>query len=94
MSAHGPFAGTNGNPHIFGKRPRNISYCKDGSLYTQMNPQLTLNTPALFSAMSYGSISKNAQSKPLRWERTPFILALPRVGIGAPSLPELPHGKL
>lgn len=45
---------------FLGKKPRSISYCKDGSLHTRTEPQLTLNTPVLFSAMSYGSISKNA----------------------------------
>ncbi|MBC8536217.1 glutamate synthase-related protein [Feifania hominis] len=43
-----------------GKRPGRIERNPDGSLRDNLPPHLTLNSPILFSAMSYGSISYNA----------------------------------
>jgi len=43
-----------------GARPDKVEFNKDGSLKTEIPPHLTLNIPIMFSAMSYGSISRNA----------------------------------
>ncbi len=45
---------------FLGKKPAGIRRDKNGNLITKMEPQLTLATPILFSAMSFGSISYNA----------------------------------
>lgn len=45
---------------FLGKKPAGIRRTADGSINTDMPPHLTLNMPIMFSAMSYGSISKNA----------------------------------
>jgi glutamate synthase domain-containing protein 2 len=48
--------------HI-GRKPRQVELANDGDdvlITTQLSPQLTLETPIMFSAMSYGSISYNA----------------------------------
>ncbi|PWL72718.1 MAG: FMN-binding glutamate synthase family protein [Clostridiales bacterium] len=45
---------------ILGKKPEKVEFHPDGSIKTQIEPQISLSTPILFSAMSYGSISKNA----------------------------------
>ncbi len=45
---------------FLGKKPASISYNEDGSLNTHIDPHLELDIPIMFSAMSYGSISKNA----------------------------------
>lgn len=43
-----------------GSKPSKLEFNADGSLKTKLAPNLTLNVPIMFSAMSYGSISKNA----------------------------------
>lgn len=45
---------------ILGARPEKLEFNEDGTLKTVMTPQLKLTTPIVFSAMSYGSISRNA----------------------------------
>ena len=45
---------------FLGKKPIDIQRDEDGKLVDNLPPQLTLAVPILFSAMSYGSISKNA----------------------------------
>lgn len=45
---------------FLGKKPLGIKRNPDGSLKTDVPPHLTLSTPIMFSAMSYGSISYNA----------------------------------
>ena len=45
---------------FLGKRPGKVSFDKDGKLLTKCPPHIVLSTPIMFSAMSYGSISKNA----------------------------------
>ena len=45
---------------LLGKKPDHITFRQDGSLDTTTPPHLELNVPIMFSAMSYGSISKNA----------------------------------
>jgi glutamate synthase domain-containing protein 2 len=45
---------------MIGAKPDKLEYDKKGKLITQMPPQIELNAPILFSAMSYGSISRNA----------------------------------
>ncbi len=45
---------------FLGKKPKNVKFNKDGSVNTDLPPTLELSTPIMFSAMSYGSISKNA----------------------------------
>ncbi len=43
-----------------GKTPGELEYDDEGNLTTEIGPQLELNVPVMFSAMSYGSISYNA----------------------------------
>ncbi|MDE5576269.1 MAG: alpha-hydroxy-acid oxidizing protein [Oscillospiraceae bacterium] len=45
---------------FLGKKPTAIEKNPDGSIKTELPPHLELNVPIMFSAMSYGSISKNA----------------------------------
>lgn len=45
---------------FIGKKPKNVSFNEDGSVKTETTPTLELSTPIMFSAMSYGSISRNA----------------------------------
>jgi glutamate synthase domain-containing protein 2 len=45
---------------FLGSRPEKLELNSDGSLKTELPPTLKLNMPIMFSAMSYGSISKNA----------------------------------
>ncbi len=45
---------------FLGKKPKNVSFYEDGSVKTETTPTLELSTPIMFSAMSYGSISRNA----------------------------------
>lgn len=45
---------------FLGKKPIEIQRDEDGKLVDNLPPHLTLSVPILFSAMSYGSISKNA----------------------------------
>ena len=44
---------------FLGKKPKNVSFNEDGSVKTETTPTLELSTPIMFSAMSYGSISRN-----------------------------------
>ena len=46
---------------ILGRKPEKIEVEKKGRLITKMPPQVMLETPIMFSAMSFGSISMNAQ---------------------------------
>lgn len=45
-----------------GKKPDHIERDKNGKIVNNLTPQLKLNTPIMFSAMSYGSISYNAHA--------------------------------
>ena len=45
---------------FLGKKPERVRRGADGRLLTDMAPQLELDLPVMFSAMSYGSISYNA----------------------------------
>lgn len=45
---------------FLGKKPSGIKKNPDGTVNTELPPHLELNVPIMFSAMSYGSISKNA----------------------------------
>lgn len=45
---------------FLGKKLKNVSFNEDGSVKTETTPTLELSTPIMFSAMSYGSISRNA----------------------------------
>ena len=45
---------------FLGMKPKNVSFNEDGSVKTETTPTLELSTPIMFSAMSYGSISRNA----------------------------------
>ena len=47
---------------FLGKKPAAIRRNADGTLCTDLPPQLELSVPILFSAMSYGSISYNAHA--------------------------------
>ena len=47
---------------FLGKKPSSINRNADGTLCTELPPQLELSMPILFSAMSYGSISYNAHA--------------------------------
>ncbi len=54
---------------FLGKKPNHISRDEAGNLRCDLPPQLTLNLPVLFSAMSYGSISYNAHESLARAAR-------------------------
>ncbi|MDR1132374.1 MAG: alpha-hydroxy-acid oxidizing protein [Oscillospiraceae bacterium] len=45
---------------FLGKKPEMIERSADGTLKTELTPQLELKVPLMFSAMSFGSISYNA----------------------------------
>ena len=45
-----------------GKKPDRLERDENGQLKTELTPRLTLSTPIMFSAMSYGSISYNAHA--------------------------------
>lgn len=45
---------------ILGRKPEKLEFGWDGRLLTKMPPQVKLNVPIMFSAMSFGSISRNA----------------------------------
>lgn len=45
---------------FLGKKPQKITYDKNGRAQFEKTPYLELNVPIMFSAMSFGSISKNA----------------------------------
>ncbi len=45
-----------------GKKPDRLERNENGQLKTELTPRLTLSTPIMFSAMSYGSISYNAHA--------------------------------
>lgn len=45
---------------MIGRKPTKLEFDKHGNLITEIAPQVELNMPIMFSAMSYGSISKNA----------------------------------
>lgn len=45
---------------FLGQKPSEIKRDKNGDIITKVTPQLELNVPIMFSAMSYGSISYNA----------------------------------
>ena len=45
---------------FLGKKPDRVKRNADGTLKTELSPQLKLSMPMMFSAMSYGSISYNA----------------------------------
>ncbi len=47
---------------FLGKRDPSIKRDQHGNLITEIGPHLTLSTPIMFSAMSYGSISYNAHA--------------------------------
>ncbi len=46
---------------FLGRKPKKLTFSADGSLATRLEPQVQLETPIMFSAMSFGSISINAQ---------------------------------
>jgi glutamate synthase domain-containing protein 2 len=45
---------------MIGRKPQKLEYGKNGKLLTKIAPQVELEIPIMFSAMSYGSISRNA----------------------------------
>jgi len=45
---------------FLGKKPKNIELDEAGNVKTILEPQIELELPIMFSAMSYGSISENA----------------------------------
>ncbi|MDR1926585.1 MAG: alpha-hydroxy-acid oxidizing protein [Endomicrobium sp.] len=45
---------------IIGRKPNKLDFDAKGKLLTKMPPQIKLRVPIIFSAMSYGSISRNA----------------------------------
>jgi glutamate synthase domain-containing protein 2 len=46
---------------FIGRKPDALEFSEDGQLRTEIAPQVTLQTPMMFSAMSYGAISYNVQ---------------------------------
>ena len=47
---------------FLGAKPDSIRRDKNGKIITDLPPRITLSTPIMFSAMSYGSISYNAHA--------------------------------
>ena len=47
---------------FLGKKPKEIVRDEEGNIVNNLTPQIRLNTPIMFSAMSYGSISYNAHA--------------------------------
>jgi glutamate synthase domain-containing protein 2 len=45
---------------MLGRKPEKLEFDEKGNLKTKMPPQIKLSVPLMFSAMSFGSISKNA----------------------------------
>ncbi|MDR2399525.1 MAG: alpha-hydroxy-acid oxidizing protein [Endomicrobium sp.] len=45
---------------MIGRKPEKLEFASNGKLITKMPPQVTLNVPVMFAAMSYGAISPNA----------------------------------
>ncbi|MDR2616238.1 MAG: alpha-hydroxy-acid oxidizing protein [Endomicrobium sp.] len=45
---------------MIGRKPKKLEFNSKGKLVTEIPPQVELNIPIMFSAMSYGAISKNA----------------------------------
>jgi len=45
---------------VIGRKPEKLEFDVKGKLLTEMPPQIELKVPVMFSAMSYGSISRNA----------------------------------
>lgn len=45
---------------FLGKKPSHLEFDKQGNLISDLPPQIELELPVMFSAMSYGSISENA----------------------------------
>lgn len=45
---------------ILGRKPEKLEFDENGNLKTKMPPQVKLSVPVMFSAMSFGSISRNA----------------------------------
>lgn len=45
---------------MLGRKPEKLEFDENGNLKTKMPPQVKLNVPVMFSAMSFGSISRNA----------------------------------
>ncbi|MGN0554530.1 MAG: glutamate synthase-related protein [Candidatus Fimenecus sp.] len=46
---------------FLGRKPKKLEFDENGKLKTHLEPQIQLETPIMFSAMSFGSISFNAQ---------------------------------
>ena len=59
---------------FLGKKPTSIERDKDGKIINNLSPQLELNVPIMFSAMSYGSISYNAHKSLARASKELGIL--------------------
>ncbi len=45
---------------FLGKKPNKLAFDQDGKMISDLPPQIELELPVMFSAMSYGSISENA----------------------------------
>ena len=54
---------------FLGKKNQSISYDENGHAHYEKSPYLELDTPIMFSAMSFGSISKNAHESLARAAR-------------------------
>ena len=54
---------------FLGAKPDSIGRDKNGKIITDLPPRITLSTPIMFSAMSYGSISYNAHASLARAAR-------------------------
>jgi len=51
---------------FIGRKPEKLEFDEESRLITEMPPQLELEVPIMFSAMSFGSISLNAQESLVR----------------------------
>ena len=65
---------------FLGKKPNKITRNEKGEIITKLPPQIALEMPVMFSAMSYGSISYNAhKSLALAARELDFSLSAPDV---------------
>ncbi|MCL2475189.1 MAG: glutamate synthase-related protein [Chloroflexi bacterium] len=51
---------------FLGSKPNNLEFNEKGELISQMGPQIRLEVPMMFAAMSYGAISANCQESMAR----------------------------
>lgn len=76
---------------FLGKKPDTIVLDEEGNIQTKLSPQLELEVPIMFSAMSYGSISENAHKALARAAET--LGTCYNTGEGGLNRELYPYGK-